>query len=330
MRSFALLLTVFLVACTATQVLAQDLPSLAPARDRDTLIKFAANPQAGFYFDYLVYLPKGTQIGVSNYLMVETNNGGVNDTMAYHEKWARHAASRSGVGNYVARKLVIPFLVPIFPRSQTNWKVYTHALDRDAFLSRGDSIERLDLQLLAMVEDARKQLVQQGYPVKEKFFMTGFSASGTFANRLSLLHPEKIQAVATGGINAIAILPVAEVQGKTLDYPLGIADVEKVTGRAVNLAAFRVLPKLLYMGALDDNDAAAFADGYSKEESALVYELMGKQLIPQRWSFMEEQYKKNKVEAEFRTYPDIGHGTDLKILNDLVEFFKKYAHIPNP
>lgn len=328
MRPFASLLIITLLSAGAfLQGTAQQTPTTHPvsAREKDTLIKFSANPAAGFRFEYLVLLPKGLKSGEVKPLMVETNNGGLNDSIAYHERTARHAASRSGVAMYVAKKLQLPFLVPIFPRSQTNWTVYTHALDRDAFLAKGEDIERLDLQLLAMVEDAKKQLARMGYPLQDKFLMTGFSASGTFANRMSLLHPEKIKAMAAGGINAIAILPQSQVGGKALNYPLGIADVESVTGRPVNLEAFKALPKLLYMGALDDNDAAAFDDGYSEEERTLVYELMGKQMIPQRWAFMEAQYRSAGVQAEFRTYPNIGHGTDLKMLEDLVAFFRPYV-----
>lgn len=292
-------------------------------RTTDTILKFTANPSAGFRFDYLVYLPKGLRLDSTTYLMVETNNSGLNDTIAFHEKGARYSAAKSGVGNYVSKKLKIPFLVPVFPRSETNWMVYTHALDRDAFLSKDTMIERLDLQLLAMIKDAQKQLAKRDYPVKEKVFITGFSASGTFANRFSLLHPEHVQATASGGINAIAILPVAELDGQTLDYPLGIADIAKITGKKVNMKEFRKLPKMLYMGALDDNDAAAFDDAYSAGEREIVYKYMGKQMIPQRWEFIQKQYEMNKVQADFRTYPNIGHGTDKKINDDLVEFFRK-------
>lgn len=329
MRPFvSLLLIAALWGGSASTLSAQEALTAHPnaGREKDTLVKFGANPAAGFRFEYLVYLPKGTESGKVNTLMVETNNTGLNDTIAYHEKGARRAASHSGVGVYVAKKLRLPFLVPIFPRSQTDWTVYTHALDRDAFLARGVDYERLDLQLLAMVEDAKKQLAAMGYPVEDKFLLTGFSASGTFANRLSLLHPTKIKAVATGGINAIAILPVAHLEGKTLNYPLGVADIQQVTGQPVNLAAFRALPKLLYMGAKDDNDAAAFSDGYSDEERALVYSLMGKQMIPTRWSFMESQYHKAGVQADFRTYDHMGHGTDLKILDELVAYFRKFTN----
>jgi hypothetical protein len=317
----------FLMLVITTSCFSQDQQPLNPqARLKDTLIKFAARPESGFNFEYFIYLPKGIKKDQVNFLMVEVNNGGVNDTMQHHEKTAAFAASKSGVANYTSKKLKIPLLVPIFPRAQATWQVYTHALDRDAFLSKETNIERLDLQLLAMVEDAKKQLAEQGYPLEKKIFMSGFSASGTFANRMSLLHPEKIKAVAAGGINAIAILPVSKLDSKNLEFPLGIADIKKVTGKAVNMEEFKKLPQLLYMGALDENDAAAFSDGYSKKEQALIYSKMGKKMIPDRWSFMEKVYRENGVQAEFRTYSSIGHGTDLKMLNDLADFFEKNSN----
>jgi len=289
----------------------------------DTMMKFNAKPESGFNFDYLIFLPKGTPLNTTTYLMVETNNSGLNDTMKHHLKGALYAAA-NGVASYVARRLHLPLLVPVFPRSATHWTYYTHALDRDVLLTQEFGIERLDLQLLAMVEDARVQLSAQNYKLQQPFFMTGFSASGTFANRFSLLHPQKLKAVAAGGINAIAILPIAHINGDTLQYPLGIADVPRITGQPVDLAAFKKLPQLLYMGALDDNDAAAFDDAYSAEERAQVYNLMGKQLVPQRWAFMQKIYEQNGVGAEFRTYHHMGHGTDEKINNDLVAFFRKH------
>ncbi|MFC5268984.1 hypothetical protein [Adhaeribacter terreus] len=295
-----------------------------PALTSDTLMLFPARPETGFHYSYLLYLPEGLKRDEQHYLMVETTNTGLNDSIGFHEKGARYAAGKSSVGNYTARKLQIPLLVPIFPRSATNWELYTHALDRETLLSQNATLKRLDLQLLAMIKDARKQLKQRGFPVKEKFFMNGFSASGTFANRFSLLHPEKIKAMAAGGINAIPILPVSQLKETPLSYPLGIADLKKITGREVNLKAFNQLPKMLYMGALDENDAVAFDDAYSGEDREKVYTLMGKQLVPQRWEFVQEIYRKNNVQADFKTYTHMGHGTDKKINNDLVDFFQKH------
>jgi len=298
--------------------------SLSDTLARDTVIIVDALPVEGFNFPYVLYLPKGMKMSGETTLMVETNNGGLNDTLEHHKKTAIHTASKSGVANYVARRLKIPLLVPVFPRSATHWTVYTHALDRDAFLSTDSAIRRLDLQLIAMVESARKLLRNSDVRLDEQFFITGFSASGTFANRFSLLHPGLLKATASGGINAIAILPVSHIEGTPFKFPLGIADVGQVTGRKVQMDAFKKLPKMLYMGALDDNDAAAFDDAYDEEERQQIYKFMGRKSMPDRWAFMRDIYKQHGIEATFITYPHIGHGTDLRINNELVAYFRKY------
>lgn len=325
MKIIAALITIIIFICGLFSDSAQAQMLQNQELTSGSLLKFKARPGSGFNFEYFIFLPKGIKPEASTYLLVESTNTGANDSIEHHEKGAAAAAAKSSVGNYVSRKLQIPLLVPVFPRSATNWAYYTHALDRETILSREYGIERLDLQLLAMIEDAKKHLAKQNFRLKDKFFITGFSASGTFANRFSILHPEKIQATASGGINAIAILPVAEINGEILNYPLGIADIKKITGKKINVKAFRKLPKLLYMGATDTNDAVEFDDAYSKEERKIVYELMGKQLVPQRWDFIREIYLRNKIQADFRTYPQIGHGTDLKINSDLVEFFKTHS-----
>jgi hypothetical protein len=91
-------------------------------------------------------------------------------------------------------------------------------------LQKDNPLERIDLQLLAMVKDAENQLAQSGYTAHDKFFMIGFSASGSFTNRFTLIHPDKIQASAAGGVNGLLMLPTEEIDGKPLDYPLETAN----------------------------------------------------------------------------------------------------------
>lgn len=50
-------------------------------------------------------------------------------------------------------------------------------------------------QLLAMVEDAGARLKMMGYSTGSQFLMVGFSASGTLANRFTLIHPDRVKAV---------------------------------------------------------------------------------------------------------------------------------------
>ncbi|HEX2059198.1 MAG TPA: hypothetical protein VHK90_00510 [Thermoanaerobaculia bacterium] len=59
------------------------------------------------------------------------NTGAVSDDFAVHQKAAMDV-SKKAIGAYVASRLQVPLLVPVFPRPATEWLIYTHALDRDS------------------------------------------------------------------------------------------------------------------------------------------------------------------------------------------------------
>lgn len=289
----------------------------------DSTYLFKAKPHKGFNFDYYLFLPKGLNVHKVNTILIESTNSGLSDDIEHHMTGAKLAASRSSVGNHVSNKLKIPLLVPIFPRSETNWKLYTHALDSETFNEMDTELERIDLQLLAMFEDAKNTLSSNGYRITEKFFMTGFSASGTFANRFSILHPEKIKAVCAGGVNSILTLPLEESIGKKLNFPIGIADVEAVTGAKANLDEFKNLPQFWFMGENDENDAAKYDDAYNQNERELIFDILGVTLIPDRWESVQKIYEAHNIPAIFKVYEGIGHGTDLRINNEISDFFAK-------
>lgn len=316
----------FFTVCLRANSPAQSVPvdsANAATLTKSRLLRFEADSSRGFNFPYLVFLPAGMSLGDSLPLLVEPNNSGfVNDTLAVHERAARRLASVSSVGNHVAKTLGIPLLVPIFPRSATDWIIYTHALDRDVALLKQGSLARLDRQLLAMIDDARKQLTQHAIRLRERVLLNGFSASGTFVNRLALIHPERVAGVACGGINALAILPVTTWQQTPLPYPLGLHDFAALFGKAPNLTRYRQIPQLLYMGALDDNDAVRYDDAYSEAERAAIHSVLGQVMLPNRWRTCEAIYQANGIQATFRTYPGIGHRTDEKLNGEVAVFFK--------
>ena len=287
---------------------------------QDTLLLIEADTAAGFHFPYYLYIPEGTVSG-AQHLLVETNNTGTNDTLAYHVRGASEQVTNASLGNSLSWGLKVPFLMPAFPRPQTAWQYYTHALDRDAALLDTGAMRRLDLQLIAMIEHARPQLKALGYEVRDKVLLNGFSASGTFSNRFTLLHPDRVAAMACGGINGLAILPVDSLNGAALDYPLGTHDAEQLFGTAPDTAAFKRVPQLLYLGALDDNDAVLFDDAYSRQEQQVVHTAIGRP-IADRWTQCRNVYVQHKVNASFRTYPGIGHATDRMIYKDVMMFFR--------
>jgi predicted esterase len=275
----------------------------------------------GFNYSYVLRMPDCTAT-VASYLVVEPNNTGtISDDMQMHLNAALKAAQESSVGSYVAEYLNAPFLVPVFPRPETEWEIYTHALDRDSLLVSDGPMTRLDRQLLAMIENAQERLSAEGISVTNKSLFTGFSASGTFVNRFAAIHPEYVRAVAAGGLNGIAILPKSSIGGQKLDYPLGVNDFESVTGRTFQREQWLQVPQYLFMGELDTNDAVEYDDGYSELERRVVYETLGKIMQPDRWQAVQAEYIAEGATVEFVTYEGVGHGTNLAIRTDMAEFF---------
>lgn len=249
------------------------------------LIYVSENASAGFNFPYFLFIPEEGRPNSPVSIIVEPNNTGfTSDDFNAHKDEAENLATNDGnLGNFLAHELDYPLLIPVFPRGQANWKIYTHALDRDAMLQKDNALERLDLQLLAMLDDAKAKLMTMGYSVQEGIILTGFSASGTFANRFTAIHPNTVSACVAGGLNGILILPTDSLGHTALNYPLGTNDFLEITGHDFDLTAFQNTPQFLFMGDRDDNDAAKFGDAYDENEREIIYRILGEAMQPDRW-----------------------------------------------
>jgi len=135
----------------------------------DTVIEIKAQPSLGFEFPFFLKIPDEAIKSATQYLVVETNNSGiVSDDHKVHYQKARKAIVGNAIGPWIAKKLNFPILIPVFPRSETDWEIYTHALDRDTMLVKSGKGKRLDLQLLAMISQAKKELRKHSVIIKEK------------------------------------------------------------------------------------------------------------------------------------------------------------------
>lgn len=284
-----------------------------------------AKSNRGFEYPYFLFIPEKLSNAEKQFVLIEPNNSGfVDDKLRPHIKKAKRTATNDFyIGSYVSQKLGIPLLIPVFPRSQSEWKIYTHALDRDVMLQKDSSMERIDLQLLAMFDDARLRLKKKGINTNEQFFMTGFSASASFANRFTLLHPESVYAVAAGGLNGLLMLPVDSLEQYQLEYPIGVADYPELFTDEFNKSAFLETPQFYFMGENDHNDAVPYDDGYDLNERKLIFDLMGEEMLTQRWEFCQDVYLKNKVDVRFKTYNGMGHEHPQQIKDEVLTFFEK-------
>jgi hypothetical protein len=285
--------------------------------------RFHADPTQGYFADFYLYLsPRSKQLARDDQvltILVQPNNSGVNsDDPAVHRRdaWWTGFERRS-----VADDLGVVLLVPAFVRPGEDWHIYTHALDRDTFTTERVDLRRIDLQLIAMIDQTRAALHAQGIQTDERILIQGFSASGMFANRFTVLHPERVKAATMGSPGGWPIAPVPDFKGEELPYPAGLSDLETLTDAPFNSSAYSRIPQLIYMGSTDDNDSLDYTDGWDEEHAQLVDDLFGADPLS-RWEAAEAIYREAGANAQFLLVEGIGH--NRKALQKYsTDFFKK-------
>ena len=296
------------------------------------LIYVQALPLEGFNFPYFLFIPQGIPKGRPIRLLVEPNNSGTsNDDLQFHLRRAKDQLQRGRPGRHLAEELGVPLLVPAFPRPRSDWRIYTHALDRDALLIEEGPLERIDLQLIAMIDYARAALMERGLQVQDTILMNGFSASGNFVNRFAALHPQLVRAVVAGAVNGLPIFPLAKLDGTELPYPIGIADIGQLTGIPFDQAAYESVSQYIYMGYLDRNDTYPYDDAWNDAERALIARLFGEEMMPTRWQRSQALLAKWVPAAQLVTYDSTAHRIRPEMLADIVAFFRANEgdqHVP--
>jgi hypothetical protein len=265
------------------------------------LREIPANPAKGFSWPYYLYIP--ATIKDPTVLFVQPNNtGAVNDDPAVHNASAKTLIQGT---QYWADELGSPYLIPTFPRPASLPVGYTHALDRDVLLAAVPDYVRIDLQLIAMIDDARSILSSYGIEVSPKVFMAGMSASGSFVSRFTLLHPDRIKAASIGAPGFGPIAPVSSWNGQDLPYPEGIADLNSLVQSSFDSAAFQSVPLQLYVGDEDQNVDPWWNP--SDPTVARVIAAFGGRHLYSRWPRYEAAYFSVTSLAQFVVFPAMGH-----------------------
>lgn len=327
MRKVLLCCTLFLLLhpCQAQTTFvskAQAAPSPLPRLTE--VVRVEAQPSKGFLYPYYLYVPpelwsmKGKK-EQQTFLVLPNNTGKPDDSFAVHDEHARRATEDL---RRLGSNLKVALLMPAFPRPQSDWRIYTHALDRDSLLTARKEYKRLDRQLIRMIDNARECLRSDGYRFDKRVLMFGFSASGMFTNRFTFLHPERIKAAAIGSPGGWAIAPTSLWKGKALRYPIGTADFKSVSSKKLNMKRLKRVPLFLFLGNEDANDSVTFRDSYESEDEKLILAMFGKTLV-ERWAFTEEIYGSNLPGATLKLYPKVGHSLSKAMWDDIKVFFSE-------
>jgi hypothetical protein len=288
-------------------------------------VKVEAQPEKGFAYPYYLYIPASMREAAAkklsySLLVVPNNTGTPDDDLSVHEKNVQQKMFQIGL---VFGKLNVPVLMPVFPRPKTEWKIYTHALDRDALLTGKVEYRRFDLQLAAMIDHARWRFAEQELKIDRKVLLYGYSAAGMFVNRFAFLHPDRVKAVSSGSPGGWAIAPSEKFKEKMLRYPLGTGDFNDIAQAKFDLKALQKIPFFIFMGAQDENDSLVFGDGYEEEDKNLVFELFGKTPV-ERWEISRQLYHEARLNAEFKLYPNTAHKVTPEMLTDVLAFLAKH------
>lgn len=291
------------------------------------------NPDAGFNYPYFLYVPSTPgEWSESTPLLVEPNNSpDSSDDFSYHKQMARKAVEGQ-TARQISDELGVPLLVPIFPRPRwepVDWRHLTHSLDPQTLKISSGPLERIDKQLLNMIDDAQERLASESHPVQDEIIMDGFSSSGDFVDRFTILYPERILSITAGGVNGMVVLPRKEAKGHTLDYPVGIANIEELTGISVDIEAIDTVNQFYYMGAEDTNDTIGYDDAWTDDElEQIAIDVYGKEMVEDRFSYCEKVFKEEGIDATFKVYEEAGH-TPRPALADIIEFHRQAIHPKN-
>lgn len=298
-----------------------------PATPPSPVLKIEAQPAKGFAYPYYLYVPKELREAdaakeTHSILVLPNNTGTVDDDLGFHEADVKKRMALNGA---IASLLKVIVLMPVFPRPKTDWRIYTHALDRDALTTDKKEYRRFDLQLIAMIDDVRARFKKEKLNLDKRVLMSGFSASGMFTNRFTFLHPERVKAAAIGSPGGWAIAPAASYKEKTLRYPIGINDFKTVTGKKPDMKTLQKVPLFIFLGDQDDNDSVIFGDSYEEEDKDLIFELFGKTPV-ERWEISKKLYEDSKLNVQFKLYPGIKHTITAEMRDDIRAFLAKYNH----
>jgi len=255
----------------------------------------------------------------------------------HHSEYPDHTDADSiavdtfyGYGYYTAN--LQTYLDTLFPRRFSRQIMGYAEFDFDLY-EREDlaAYSDLDEQYLAMIDDALDRLNAAGWNLEEEVFVHGFSASGMFANRFVSIHPERVRAMFAGGFY-YPVLPTAELEGHTLNYPLGTADHEELFGEPFDLEAYREVPKLYYIGAQDDRDSLGHEPFYSyhPDQDRIVAEIFGEGMFLDRYEDVTATYFALGGNAYFMKDLYMGHGMRNNHHDIVARFFGIHRNDEGP
>jgi len=276
------------------------------------IYKIASRPDKGFNYEYYLFIPQTCDISKSHRLLLTTiTTGYVDQPESMYSFYALQAMKNKNWEAKIAEKIGCPLVYPVIPDFSG---VATLCFSRKAMTAVEEKYSRLDLQLVAMIEDAKSYLQEElNYSIKEKIFVCGFSGSGEVAKLFTAMYPEKVQAAVYGGISAVPILPFSmdTKRNYELNYPIGVADMARITGHQFDINSYLQVRQLIYDGDKDPIDLTIKHKFiYSEADQNWIYTVMGEDKT-KRWNAYVALLAETCKNIQMVRYSDFAHKVSI-------------------
>ncbi len=266
-------------------------------------------------YNYWSYVPKSLTRNETAYIFLEISHPQIEDYDALT------LAAKNTCNQFIdvaeSRNYII--LTPVIPRDFSEG-YYPQGINQYSLDPLTPNFYyRPDLKVNIIIENFKKELEEAGYSIQDKVFVSGFSAGGMWANRYSLLHPERVKAAAMGQAGGWLAMPITSYNGTDLNWPLGLNNYSLLTGESYNkYNIFKSVPMFIFIG--DQDTTSTYYDSDYPDSNDIT--IWGNS-DPVR---LENQYNHLKnlgYNVSFKLYPNVGHNYNSEMRNDVIDFFEQ-------
>ncbi len=161
---------------------------------------------------------------------------------------------------------------------------------------------RADHRLLAVVDEAARLLdLDAG-----RFELFGYSAGGQFVHRFLYLHARRVERAVVGAPGTVTLPDPA------LDWPTGLRRLAEAADARPDLAALRLVPTLLLVGAEDT--------GAEQLDTSEAANRLGANRV-ERLRTLHRAWERAGLPHAFETVPGVGHSMGEAIATAAIRFF---------
>ena len=270
-------------------------------------------------YNWWSYVPESLQKQNLSYILLEESHAQIED----YEDLTIDAALNINKYIPVAEAKQYILVTVVIPRDFDE-DYYPQGINYNSFRSSTpDFYYRPDLKVNNILSEFVANLTAAGYTVSDKMLVAGFSAGGMWANRYTLLHPERVKAAAMGQAGGWLAMPITEFNGTALNWPMGVNDLNSLTGTAyTKQEVLKEVPQYVFIG---DQDTAStyYSILYPNLEEIKIWGMTDSNRLENQSNYLiDAGYNVN-----FKLYPGIAHSYTAEMLNDVKAFFDSITTI---